>query len=124
MSRGRPPVFKTPDELESLFHQYEADIRANPIKKRVYVGWQSRPEWLEVRRPLTVLGFEVWLSERGICTSGLGNYRRQSCKHHEQFVDVLRYIRVACNADMICGALVGVYNAQIVWRLICQSGQR
>jgi hypothetical protein len=31
---------------------------------------------------------------------------------------------VACNADMICGALVGVYNAQIVWRLLCQSGHR
>lgn len=117
MNKGKPKTFSTPDELWNQFEQYMAHVRANPRKIRVYVGWDKRPEWLEKRVPLTMIGFDCWLHENGK-GRGIGNYKRMKCPHHQQFDGVIRRIRLSCRADMIVGALIGEYNARIVARLL------
>jgi hypothetical protein len=117
MSRGRPRSFETPEAMWDEFMKYEAHTRANPRKVRVYVGWEKRPEWLNKNVPLTFLGFECWLASRGIC-QGLKNYKRGKCPHHREFEEVLRRIRICCIADMLEGAIVGIYDARIVSRLL------
>jgi len=117
MSKGRPPVFETPSDMWAAFKQYETETKANPRLVRVFVGWAKRPEWLRKQVPLTFSGFEVWLWQNGKGRD-LGNYMRQKCAHHEQFEDVLKRIRICCHADMLEGAMVGIYDARIVARLL------
>jgi len=113
----RSPTFKDPDELLDWFRRYQAHTKAHPRHVARFVGWQGRQVYEAREVPLTFLGFECWLSSEGVCHD-LSNYQKGMTAHHRRFSDVLRRIRLICEADMLDGALTGVYKACIVWRLL------
>jgi hypothetical protein len=107
---GRPlgtKAIETPEKLLELF---------NPYKWHDYVGKDAEEVWKKRERPITWIGFEGWLTEQGILT-GLQHYEQNTNDAYTDYLPVIRVIKRQCSADVITGALAGVYNQNIAARL-------
>lgn len=118
--RGRPPTFQEPDQLWQAFLRYEKHTKAQPRLVMDFVGSEGRTVYRQKEVPLTFCGFELWLQEEGLC-HGLSNYTKASSKHHQRFSEVLRMVKTCCAADIIEGALVGIYKPHLAWRYVQSS---
>ena len=114
---GRPPIWKTPEELWEAFEKYRAENKANPYRVQDYVGKDGVMVYRDKERPITFRGFEGWLAENGYCFD-LSRYRKEEGEHHKQFVPMLTRIRAICDRDMLEGASSGVYTANIASRIL------
>jgi hypothetical protein len=85
-----------------------------------FVGSEGLAVYRQKEVPLTFCGFELWLQEEGVC-HGLSNYTKASSKHHQRFSEVLRMVKTCCAADIIEGALAGIYKPHLAWRYIQSS---
>jgi len=117
MAGGRPPIWKTPEELWEAFEKYRAENKANPYRVQDYVGKDGVMVYRDKERPITFRGFEGWLAENGLCFD-LSRYRKEDGEHHKAFVPIITRIRATCDKDMLEGASSGVYSANIAARLL------
>lgn len=104
---GRPVKY-TPEALEAKFEEYVKLTKENPV----YLNKVSAGEIIPVptERPLTIVGF---CNYAGISKDTFRNYEQQ-----EEFFDLLTRVRGAIEADQLEGALVGIYDAGIVARVL------
>jgi hypothetical protein len=111
---GRPRNLNNPEELQTLFEKYKADVKANPRIKSVFGGkeFEERAEPLE--RPLTLEGFELF------CYDAVGmveQYFKNTDKKYNEFIPICTRIRKAIRQDQIEEGMVGQYNPSITQRL-------
>lgn len=115
---GRPPKYKTEEELWAKFIEYVNWCDDNPVpvsikKKATQKQGRSNEqsgtkEEQTVPRPYTVYGWQAW--------SMLTNWS-QYRKEHPDFVMVIRAIDTAITSQQVDGAMAGLYNSNLTARL-------
>lgn len=116
MPAGRPKKIETPEELHALFEEYKLWVKQNPYLFHDFVGKDAVEVWKKKQRPLTFSGFEGWLCARDVVYH-LGNYEHNTDGSYEEFLPIVRAIKRQCSADIIDGAMAGVYSHNIAARL-------
>lgn len=106
--RGGRPMKYTPETLEAKFEEYVKWTKANPAYHNKVSAGAVIP--VPTERPLTIVGF---CNYAGISKDTFRNY-----EHQEEFFDLLARVRETIEADQLEGALVGIYEAGIVARVL------
>ena len=107
---------ETPEKLWELFNQYSAEIKSNPIKRTVKGNKDFIVSAEELRRPLTMDGFEIWCFENGIIND-LGDYFSNKNGNYSNYSTICLLIKKKIRADQIEGGMAGIYNPSITQRL-------
>lgn len=123
---GRPPVFKTPNDLWRCFLEYIAMVDAHDINLPTYIVKGSKRGAKErdnsnkeegkggkVARPLTFQGFMAF--------TGMGSewrtFASYTAKRSDEFSAVISRIRAVVQSDQIEGGLANIYNSNLTARL-------
>lgn len=112
---GRPKNIDSPERLRILFRQYRKWAKDNPYKKQDFVGKDADEVERKLERPLTWVGFEVYLMERMVIND-LGDYEKNKDGRYEEFAPIIRAIKNIIEADQFEGACVGIYQHNIIAR--------
>lgn len=112
---GRPKKIENPAQLWKLFRQYKTWAKANPFLKQDFVGKDGDEKTRKLERPLSWVGFEVYLYERMVIND-LGDYERNKEDRYAEFTTIVRAIKAYIEQDQFEGAAVGVYKEGIIAR--------
>lgn len=112
---GRPKKIESPEQLWLLFRQYRKFAKDNPYKKQDFVGKDGDEIMRKLERPLTFVGFEVYLYERMIIND-LGDYDKNKDDRYAAFAPIIRAIKAYIEQDQFEGATVGIYKENIIAR--------
>ena len=118
---GRPPKFKTPEELEAKAEEYFKWCDANPI--RIYKrkdaganqtaksgsGVKSQEGEAFANRPYTLDGLGLYV---GVVWKDFRAYHQD-----DEFSEVIRTLEARVRDQQVSGAMVGVYNSNLTARL-------
>lgn len=113
---SRDKAIESPEKLRELFEEYKAWAKENPYKWHDFVGKDAEEVWKRRERPLTWIGFEVYLNKQGILQH-LGHYEQNTGDAYTDYLPILRALKAECHQDMIDGASAGVYNQNIAARI-------
>lgn len=119
---GRPPKFKTPEELEAKAEGYFQYCDTHPIEvwqrkaaaanqsAKNGSGVKSDEGTMYIRRPYTLDGLGLWLE--------IYDWRHFRAYHQDDdFSPVIRALEARVRDQQVSGAVVGMYNANLVARL-------
>ena len=119
---GRPPKFKTPEELQEKAEVYFQYCDTHPIEvwqrkaaaanqsAKNGSGVKSDEGTMYIRRPYTLDGLGLWC--------GIANWRDFRANHaSDEFSTVIRTLEARVRDQQVSGAVVGMYNANLVARL-------
>jgi hypothetical protein len=104
-------TFETPDEFFKAFEEYRDFVKSNPklVQKLAY----NHVVNIEHELPLTIQGFEAFVG------ADLSKYlSAKKGTIYEEYCGINRRIRKIIQSDQLQGALVGIYNANLVSRLV------
>ena len=107
---------ETPEKMWELFEAYRNEVKNNPRKKHTFVGKDGISEYELLERPLTLEGFENYVSELGILQD-MSQYFANTEDRYTDYQTICSRIRKAIRQDQIEGGMVGQYNASITQRL-------
>lgn len=107
---GQPKAY-TPEEFEKKIYEYKDHCRANPWRKKVWVGKDGREEYEETERPMTIEGFIVFAD---ISFQTWYNYK--SAKGYDQYFEIVSRGETLFRSQNLEGGMVGAYNANLVAR--------
>lgn len=113
---ARPRAIESPEEMESLFQKYKKWSEENPYKQHDFVGKDGDSVHRDKPRAISWIGFEGFLADNGILCH-LGHYEQNRDGAFEAFVPIIRAIKARCKADVISGALAGVYHGNLAARI-------
>lgn len=113
---GRVKYIENPEKLKEYFLSYEKEVKSNPFLVKDWVGKDADEVHREKERPLTIEGFECWLSENDIIED-LGDYLKNKDNRYEDYAPICSYIKKKTRKDQIEGGMSGLYNASITQRL-------
>lgn len=113
---GRNKYIESPEKLKEYFLSYEKDVKNNPFLVKDWVGKDGDEVCREKEKPLTIEGFECWLSENEIIED-LGDYLKNKDNRYEDYAPICSYIKKKTRKDQIEGGMAGIYNASITQRL-------
>jgi|SRR6185369_9695179 len=113
---GRNKAIESPDALSELFEKYRTWVTDNPLKVHDFVGKDALEVHKNRQRPLSWIGFEAWLYRQGIL-SQLTHYEQNTGDAYTDYLPIIRAIKTQCSADIIDGALAGIYQQNIAARL-------
>ena len=119
---GRPPKFKTPEELQEKAEGYFQYCDTHPIEvwqrkaaaanqsAKNGSGDKSDEGTMHIRRPYTLDGLGLWLE--------IYDWRHFRAYHQDDdFSPVIRALEARVRDQQVSGAVVGMYNANLVARL-------
>jgi hypothetical protein len=109
-SHGRNPIFASPDELLKSCTEYFNHADDNPIvsyKPYVTNGAVEQMETIH-KRPYTLEGLYVFV---GISLDGFRDYEKR-----EGFIEVCKEVRQTIRDQKLSGAMVGIFQHNIVAR--------
>jgi DNA-packaging protein gp3 len=107
---------ETPDALWEYFQNYCEWVKNNPILVHDYVGAMATEVSRQKQRPLTIEGFNVWLSTNTIIQT-INDYFGNKNDAYGDYSDVCSRIKNSIRANQIEGGMVGIYNPSITQRL-------
>lgn len=110
---GRPKVFETAEELYEVYTLYLADIEANPIHVKEFVGKDAKPVYKTHYRPPSWKGFEAFLFRKGIIAS-LDKYRRNVDEAYGDFRGIIRAIGCHMFDTKYTGGALNLWNHNII----------
>lgn len=113
---GKNKYIETPEKLKEYFLSYEKEVKSNPFLVKDWVGKDGDEIYREKEKPLTIEGFECWLSENEIIED-LGDYLSNKDNRYFEYATICSYIKKKTRKDQIEGGMAGVYNASITQRL-------
>jgi hypothetical protein len=113
---GTVKNIESPQKLLQLFNEYKEWVKENPFLVHDFVGKDAVEVFKQKQRPITWQGFEGYLSERGI-VSQLGQYERNKDNSYSDYLPIISHIKAQTSANIIDGAMSGVYNANLAARL-------
>lgn len=111
MPAGRPPLFKTPEELEKVANDYFKWADENPwIKKDAIRGGERAGEIISIpiQRPYTLIAM---CHHIGINTDTWYLYEKR-----EEFIAITTQVHNTIRNQKLEGATVGIYNSNIIAR--------
>lgn len=118
---GRPPKFKTPEELEAKAEGYFQYCDTHPIEvwqrkaaaanqsAKNGSGVKSDEGTMYIRRPYTLDGLGLFV---GVVWKDFRSYHAS-----DEFSEVIRTLEARVRDQQVSGAVVGMYNANLVARL-------
>lgn len=112
---GKNKYIKTPEILAEHFKSYVEWVDNNPVLKEDYVGKDAERVDRRLKRPLSWVGFEVWLYKEGII-SDLSDYEENKNGSYTEFLPIIRALKKIIETDQFDGAVVGVYQQNIIAR--------
>ena len=95
---------ETPEKMWELFEEYQKDTKGHPIRKMVFVGKDGVKDYEERERPLTMEGFENFVSKR-IGLLSLDQYFTNQNEIYGDYVDICRAIKREIKQEHIRGKL-------------------
>lgn len=113
---GRNKHIETPDKLWEYFKEYKEQTKSNPFKVKDWVGKDAEQVYREKERPLTIEGFECWLSDKDIIGE-LSHYFSNYENRYTDYVTICSRVKKAVRQDQIEGGMSGMYNPSITQRL-------
>lgn len=108
---------KTPGKMWELFLEYKAETKSKPVLVQDFVGKDANEVMREKEQPLTMEGFENFVSYKPKMPVSLTDYFINSNGAYSEFSTICSRIRREIRADQIKGGLVGIYNTSITQRL-------
>ena len=104
-------TFNNPEDLYDAFEEYRNFVKANP-KKVQKLGYNQKID-IEHEMPLTLQGFET------VVGADLSKYlTAKKGTIYEDYYRITRAIKKEIQHDQLSGALIGLYNANLVSRLV------
>ena len=82
---------QTPERLKELFDAYKEEVKANPVKKQVFVGKEGRFDYELRERPLTMVGFEVFVINNSKL-NGIDQYFSNQGGNYKGFNEITKSI--------------------------------
>lgn len=116
MPAGRPKSIESAEKLKEYFDLYVKQTKSNPFLVKDWVGKDADQVYREKERPLTMEGFECWLSDNDIIEE-LSHYFANTNSAYSEFCAICRAIKSAIRKDQIEGGMSGMYNPSITQRL-------
>lgn len=113
---GNQKAIESPEKLWELFQEFRAHIIANPYKEHDFVGKDATEVNRKKQRPVSWIGFEGWLASQRILHH-LGHYEQNSDGAYTDYLPIIRAIKAICSADIVEGAMAGIYNHNLAARL-------
>lgn len=112
----RKKSIRTPKKMWELFEKYVDYVKANPIRKMDYRGSDVQKVYIEIERPLTMSGFNVYCygemglkSPEGYFTNSTGDY--------DNYEEVCDAIRKQIRNHQIDGGMAKIYDPGLTARL-------
>ena len=106
---------KSPKILWELFEEYVKHEKDNPMTKTEYVGRDGNAVTTNLQVPITFVGFEVFLADKGVIND-LGDYSANTNGKYEEFSTIITRIRNNCFSQNFKGAAVGLFNPNLIAR--------
>lgn len=103
------------DEMWELFLRYQEWAKANPVKVEDYVGKDGKRVHRERERPLTLVGFELFVYNIKKCV--IAQYFYGGSGDYTNYKEVAERIRKTIQNDQIVGGMTNIYNPGITARL-------
>lgn len=113
---GKPKYIETPEILWKHFEEYKKETKSKPFLVKDWVGKDAKDVYREKERPLTIEGFECWLSDKNIIED-LSNYFANYDNKYTEYLTICSRIKKAVRQDQIEGGMAGMYNPSITQRL-------
>lgn len=107
---------ESPEKLWEYFLEYKEWVKSNPIRKMVFVGKDGLKDFEERERPLTIDGFECYLSDKDVI-GDLSHYFANTNNRYDEFLTICSRIRKNVRNDQIEGGMANIYNPSITQRL-------
>ena len=107
---------ETPDKMWELFLAYKKEVKENPRSITDFYGKDAEERIKPLERPLTVEGFENYVSDLDII-SDLSQYFANTEQRYSEYQTICSRIKKAIRQDQIEGGMVGQYNPSITQRL-------
>lgn len=115
---GKPKYIESPEKFRELFEEYKVWAKSNPYKKHIFVGKDGREAWELRERPLTWIGFEVFLSKKDVMPCGkIDDYLDENNPSYEAYLPIARACKAETRQDIIEGGASGIYEKNISARL-------
>ncbi len=125
---AKTKYIESPEQMWDYFLLYKIELKANPIYKveqkkgntvlpKDFKGKAPDPLIkLPTERPLTMEGFENWLSDNDIITD-VSDYFENTKGSYAAYLPICKRIKRNIRQDQIEGGMVGAYNPSITQRL-------
>jgi hypothetical protein len=113
---GKPKYIESPEKLKEYFLTYQKETKSKPFIVKDWVGKDANQVYREKERPLTIEGFECWLSDNDIIED-LGDYLKNKDNRYTNYAPICSYIKKQTRKDQIEGGMSGMYNPSITQRL-------
>ncbi len=109
---------ETPEKMWELFEAYKKEVKANPIRKMVFVGKDGNRDYEDRERPLTMEGFECFvMNHTEINYPDLSSYFDGKNESYQDYFHICTRIKREIRQDQIDGGMVGIFNPSITQRL-------
>jgi hypothetical protein len=103
------------DEMWELFLQYQEWAKATPVEVQDYVGKDGKEVHRKRERPLTLVGFELFVYNIKNCV--IAQYFYGGSGDYTDYKNVAERIRKTIQNDQIVGGMTNIYNPSITARL-------
>lgn len=113
---GKTKYIESPEKLKEYFLSYEKEVKSSPFLVKDWVGKDADEVMRERERPLTIEGFECWLSDNEIIED-LGDYLKNKDGRYTDYAPICSYIKKKTRKDQIEGGMAGIFNPSITQRL-------
>lgn len=113
---GRTKYIESPEKLKEYFLSYEKEVKSSPFLVKDWVGKDGDQVLREKEKPLTIEGFECWLSENEIIED-LGDYLKNKDDRYSDYAPICSYIKKKTRKDQIEGGMAGIFNPSVTQRL-------
>ena len=113
---AKKKYIETPEKMWQLFLEYGAEVAEHPITVKDFIGPKAIVVHRELRRPLTMEGFENFVANKGL-NQDLGDYFSNNQERYDQYTTICTRIRKSIRQDQIEGGMTGIYNTSITQRL-------
>jgi hypothetical protein len=108
---------ETPDKMWELFLSYQEQTKNNPKLVHDFVGKDGNSVYREKEIPLTLEGFENYVSDIPEMPMDLGHYFANTDKAYDDYRTICSRIRRKIRQDQIEGGMSSVFNSSITQRL-------
>lgn len=109
--RGRPPKFKTAEELAKAFEEYKEFVNAHPYEITTIVKGKEFVN--RVPHPYTLCGFMVFIDT---CREWY-DWAKYTKTRGEDFCGVVTRIETEVRENQVGGGMAGIYNSNLTARL-------
>lgn len=113
---AKDKLIKTPEKLWGLFEAYVKATKSKPFKIKDWVGKDGDEVEREKEKPLTMVGFEVYVFSQGL-NGELSHYFSNKDDRYKDYIAICSRIKKSITADQIEGGMANVYNTSITQRL-------